>query len=676
MSVYSALANDPRLDGVPLHSVSTAKRFLRVLKNDIILVQPSSVPVDVAPPILPPTMVLFIQASLGIAKEAVEHLWDLTRDEIWDLPLPTLALDEHELFRLHGWKLGFMPFKLYPPTQTCVTTGCDKFGHALKKADKSQAVVYTLSGVYPAFQMHLTCQSCGAAFHNNFAVKGGTRTYYHSTVPDYMQVGEHQFVERKLAGLWVSLMFRGWVSATNCARTYEIALAGPNVEHMAQFGWQFGTRLTTEHVWDAFLVLTLLEHRLRTGTILAVPHGGDQEARFRDAMAELNSEVVNYGTNAVGHCCDKCLRENVLQRNGKTGDVQVIVGDGLSIGRPICGFTHCPKPLSNIRHRFCDDHKDEENICSVSGCRRPILPNTKSCDNPDHQGMEKLHYTHISASTTLGERLQRHRQRYQPADVQARDPEVEYSVDKAGKLKIHVGQHAGTVGISDEAIAANEQEIATMEAASMSDASNRASETSLPNTDPACEATKSSKGKKFKAKYNTSRSHTEFFLSYPCGIIVSRATMLNAEAVSNALLMVQASFSVPGAVKPEHFIYDSNCDASQQVQAHPEQWEWFADMGMSVDVFHFLTKHSETHYHCQQFCNPASFRELLLEDGASWYFNSSIAEQNNAWLGGFQSIVRQMTAVKYDFFLNEMVRLHNEALLAELKEKANARIRI
>ncbi|KAF7314617.1 hypothetical protein MKEN_00935400 [Mycena kentingensis (nom. inval.)] len=151
--------------------------------------------------------------------------------------------------------------------------------------------------------------------------------------------------------------------------------------------------------------------------------------------------------------------------------------------------------------------------------------------------------------------------------------------------------------------------------------------------------------------------------------------MLNAEAVSNALVMVQKAFSVPGAVKPEHFIYDSNCDALQQVHAHPEQWEWFQDIGMSVDVFHFLTKHAETHFHCQEFCNPKSFSELLKADG-SWFFNSSVAEQNNSWLGGFQSVVRQMTAVKYDFFLNEMVRLHNEILLAELRVKANARFRM
>ncbi|KAF7311236.1 hypothetical protein MKEN_01025200 [Mycena kentingensis (nom. inval.)] len=670
MSVYDTPATNEHLRSLPLHVLSTAKNLLRVLKNDIILVQPSAVETSIAPSILPPAVVLFIQDALGITSAIVESLWDIARDQIWMLPYPTLSEEEHRLVRIHGWPKGITAIKLYPPSQTCMTAGCVKNGKPLKKEHKSQAVVYTVAdGVQPAYQLHLTCTECRVAFHNNFAVKDGTRTYYPGQIPQFLQVGEHQYVERKLAGLWLSLMFCGWVSATNCAQTYDLSLAGSNVGYMAQFGWQFGTRLTTEHVWDAFIVLTLLDHRQRHGRSLTVPHTGEQAERFMQAMAEHNAEVVNYGNNAVNHCCDKCLRKNTKKRDETIGDVQVIVGDGLSIGRPVCGVAHCPKPLANTRDRFCSAHQDEENYCSITGCRRKIIPKTKSCDIPEHQEMERLHYEHISASTTLGERLQRHRQRHQAADVQARDPEVEYTVDNAGAVQITVSPHPGTVGVSDELLAEREKELLSREAVSIgsvpdaiqnspSDASSEptdGSKTSIP--DPPCEATKSSAGKKFKAKFNTSRSHTEFFVSY----------------ASRWSLRRHSPYLAP--VKPEHFVYDSNCDASQQVQAHPEQWVWFQDVGMSVDVFHFLTKHSETHFHCQEFCNPKSFPELVNEDG-TWFFNSSVAEQNNSWLGGFQSIVRQMTAVKYDFFLNEMIRLHNEKLLAELNITANARLRV
>lgn len=56
----------------------------------------------------------------------------------------------------------------------------------------------------------------------------------------------------------------------------------------------------------------------------------------------------------------------------------------------------------------------------------------------------------------------------------------------------------------------------------------------------------------------------------------------------------------------------------------------------------------------------------------AWRFNSSVCEQQNAWLTGFQSILREMKQVRYDFYLDEMIRLHNNVRLAELELSDNA----
>jgi hypothetical protein len=61
----------------------------------------------------------------------------------------------------------------------------------------------------------------------------------------------------------------------------------------------------------------------------------------------------------------------------------------------------------------------------------------------------------------------------------------------------------------------------------------------------------------------------------------------------------------------------------------------------------------------------ADYPELLTEDG-KWYFNTSIAEQTNVWLGGYHAICREMLPV--NFFLNEMIRLRNCIVVAKLKE--------
>jgi hypothetical protein len=52
-----------------------------------------------------------------------------------------------------------------------------------------------------------------------------------------------------------------------------------------------------------------------------------------------------------------------------------------------------------------------------------------------------------------------------------------------------------------------------------------------------------------------------------------------------------------------------------------------------------------------------------------WRFNSSAAEQMNAWIGGFQAIVQNMREVRAQFFLDEMIRRRNIWVISELARK-------
>jgi hypothetical protein len=106
-------------------------------------------------------------------------------------------------------------------------------------------------------------------------------------------------------------------------------------------------------------------------------------------------------------------------------------------------------------------------------------------------------------------------------------------------------------------------------------------------------------------------------------------------------------------IKPEHIFFDNNCTLAKMVKDDP----FFKEIGPTVDVF-FKSKHSENDLFCQQHCNPVAYPELIADDG-SWFFNSSIAEQTNVWLGGYHSICREMLVDKYIFFLDEMIRRRN-----------------
>ena len=117
---------------------------------------------------------------------------------------------------------------------------------------------------------------------------------------------------------------------------------------------------------------------------------------------------------------------------------------------------------------------------------------------------------------------------------------------------------------------------------------------------------------------------------------------------------------------PEIIFYDSNCNLRKHLEAQGDT-DILGRAGLPVDVFHFQCKHSQSDEYCNEHCNPASFPELT--NGDEWVFNSSAAEQANAWFGQFQPIVREMTVEKYNFFLDEMVSIHNQHIANKLEKK-------
>jgi hypothetical protein len=115
--------------------------------------------------------------------------------------------------------------------------------------------------------------------------------------------------------------------------------------------------------------------------------------------------------------------------------------------------------------------------------------------------------------------------------------------------------------------------------------------------------------------------------------------------------------------------HDNNCGIFPMLQHESAAVQArFEGTILPVDVFHFKCKHKADHTECNTHCNPMLFKEILM-DGDKWRFNSSAAEQTNAWLGGYQSMVREMEVVRYNFFLDEMIMRRNRSLIAELERK-------
>jgi hypothetical protein len=127
--------------------------------------------------------------------------------------------------------------------------------------------------------------------------------------------------------------------------------------------------------------------------------------------------------------------------------------------------------------------------------------------------------------------------------------------------------------------------------------------------------------------------------------------------------MIKKVYRLPGTM-PDHIFFDNNCTLAKMVKNDPD----FKNVGLTVDVFHFKCKHSEKDTFCQSNCNPVAYPELLGSGAQQWYFNSSVAEQTNAWIGGYHSICREMEVHRYNFFLDEMIRRRNLITLERLNK--------
>ena len=82
---------------------------------------------------------------------------------------------------------------------------------------------------------------------------------------------------------------------------------------------------------------------------------------------------------------------------------------------------------------------------------------------------------------------------------------------------------------------------------------------------------------------------------------------------------------------PQAIMYDNACNELAHLAA--QQDDYFQNTILCVDVSHFKCKHKESDTFCRENCNPASWPQLAVGD--DWRFNSSAAEQTNAWMGGY-----------------------------------------
>ena len=73
----------------------------------------------------------------------------------------------------------------------------------------SYAIVSGFKYVTEATSYCLCRVDCSTNYHHNFSVSADFHTYY-GGVPDLIQVGEHQFIEKRVVNLFIGMMLIAW----------------------------------------------------------------------------------------------------------------------------------------------------------------------------------------------------------------------------------------------------------------------------------------------------------------------------------------------------------------------------------------------------------------------------------------------------------------------------------
>jgi hypothetical protein len=162
----------------------------------------------------------------------------------------------------------------------------------------------------------------------------------------------------------------------------------------------------------------------------------------------------------------------------------------------------------------------------------------------------------------------------------------------------------------------------------------------------------------------------------PCGVVVAWAKFVKAESPSNILNFLEQTFPTEDS-RPDYICIDKACLVLRTSLVNGSwQQTWSKTSRFIVDSYHY-TNHSVSDALCRKWCNPTprdgSAPNLVVtgrsRDGQTYRksaFNTQACEQLNAWLGGFDSILRRMTPGNFDWFLHAMLTYHTTYVCRKL----------
>ena len=177
------------------------------------------------------------------------------------------------------------------------------------------------------------------------------------------------------------------------------------------------------------------------------------------------------------------------------------------------------------------------------------------------------------------------------------------------------------------------------------------------------------------------RSYCVETICAPCGVVIAWAKFTKAESPSNILGFLEHVYPT-NEVRPSYICIDKACLVLRTCVTNGTWERWGNTSRFIVDSYHYVN-HCATDQLCCKWCNPApldgSAPNLVLvetdERGRPYFkraFNTQACEQLNAWLGGFDNIMRRMTSWNFDWFLQSMLFYHTKQVMKRQEKKRSS----
>ncbi|KDR68401.1 hypothetical protein GALMADRAFT_231368 [Galerina marginata CBS 339.88] len=693
LSLSQIFTENPELCSVfDYKAIQTYVELVNLLRSKIQALQNSYQPDP--PSSLSVNIHEFLKKCFAMSDYMGKLAWLCFRSTAWATPF--LNNDEEQAARLkhlklfldHGLARNIGVYNLQPPTSVCIDPRCCNQLHSqpnlLRERELSEPVSHPITvfsldlGAVPGYSTSMYCRKCNTRYYPNYYVHSAatTRTYY-TEMPTFIQSSQHFYMAVDLCELFTTMMVTSWTSATNCSRIYNQGLQTRDTKAALPADWPTSLELDVEDVWNGFFLHGLIIDRHELGSVLELEHKAESQAkRLLPALQERNNRMAGPGQEAWNHACDRC--SYTYENEDGVYCIRSTVTDGITIGRPCCAVHDCPNSLPTVKHRYCLNHSDLAAICAVVSCKEKAESGFRTCSDPAHRKLEVYHHQQGKAMFQLKRRLERlkvsqthdsllttptsSRSRLVNEEVEATERDVRPENLLPMQTDSANDANAATASILEGSGADEDEDIVL-------DANGDELLPDLVDDADTCDGKPEAGNRTIKARFGRRRTHNEQLCVGSCGVILGRATFFGSEAPNGVRTFWMRLFPTQQSL-PFVLWHDNNCRVVAMLKNDDDPYlrTYFDNCALPVDVFHFKSKHKESDEACGANCNPYIWPELRTPEGG-WRFNSSAAEQTNAWFGGFQAMVREMQADRYDFFLDEMIKRRNRIVIKELKEK-------